>query len=249
VSDALAYALRRSLPLTPAAIRPRLRLPGTTRPRFALHGAQRSQSPDPPLFGCVNKVGSLPSGRVVLSLALRRYFEPLRLPRRPRATSALALYPPVGGSAPPPPRISRTALLVFRYIPPMLPRKIQCNASVVPLHRLRPSPSDHRVGTSNFVTRLPLGSLALRPVALPLGNLQPPITRTLLPGARTVYGQLLSRDLNPQEKQPVTAYGQARYISYIPTQNNSSPFRCLFSSLTVSRSAPRRLLDAQALHA
>ena len=41
VSDALAYALRRSLSLTPAAIRPRLRLPGTTRPRFALHGAQR----------------------------------------------------------------------------------------------------------------------------------------------------------------------------------------------------------------
>jgi hypothetical protein len=63
----------------------------------------------------------------------------------------------------------------------------------------------------NILTRLPVGSLTLRPVASPLGNLQPPITRTLLPGARKVYGQLLSRDFNPQEKQPVTAHGEVSY--------------------------------------
>jgi hypothetical protein len=56
-----------------------------------------------------------------------------------------------------------------------------------------------------FVTRLRLGSLALRPAALPLGNLRPPITRTPLPGARKAYGQLLSRDFNPLDKSPITA--------------------------------------------
>jgi acetyltransferase-like isoleucine patch superfamily enzyme len=46
VSDALAYALRwpgTYRPQATTAIRPRLRLPGTTRPRFALHGAKRSK--------------------------------------------------------------------------------------------------------------------------------------------------------------------------------------------------------------
>lgn len=39
-------------------------------------------------------------------------------------------------------------------------------------------------------------------------NLQPPITRTLLLGTKKVNGQLLPRDSNPQENQPVTAYNQ-----------------------------------------
>ena len=56
--------------------------------------------------------------------------------------------------------------------------------------------------------RLPVGSLALRPATLPLGNLRLPIARTLLPDARKVPGQLLSWDLNPQEKQLVTSYDQ-----------------------------------------
>ena len=150
----------------------------------------------------------------MLSLALQRYYEPLRLPRRPGAISVLTLYPPVGGSGPPPPRISRPALFLFRCMPPLLPREIRWNASVLSFHRQRPSPSDHRVGLSNQVTRLRLGSLALRPATLPLGNSQPPIARTLLPGARKVYGQLLSRDLNPQEKQPMTAYGQVSNHSW-----------------------------------
>ncbi|MDH5430043.1 MAG: hypothetical protein OEY57_17930, partial [Nitrospirota bacterium] len=35
----------------------------------------------------MNKVGSLPSGQVVLSQALQRYYAPLRLPRQPSAIS------------------------------------------------------------------------------------------------------------------------------------------------------------------
>ena len=88
-------------------------------------------------------------------------------------------------------------------MPPLLPREIQWNASVISSHRLRPSPQSDRVGISISVTRLPVGSLALRPAALPQGNLQPPVTRTLLPGARKVYGQLLSRDFNPIDMQPL----------------------------------------------
>ena len=47
------------------------------------------------------------------------------------------------------------------------------------------------------LTRLHLGSLALRSAVLPLGNLQHLITQTLLPGAKEVYEQLLLRDFNP----------------------------------------------------
>ena len=46
-----------------------------------------------------------------------------------------------------------------------------------------------------------MGSLALRPVVLPLGNLRPLITQTPLPGTTEVYGQLLGRDFNPQDVQ------------------------------------------------
>ena len=46
------------------------------------------QSPDPPLFGCLNKVGSLSLARVMLSLSLKRYYEPLRLPIQPEGLSA-----------------------------------------------------------------------------------------------------------------------------------------------------------------
>ena len=47
------------------------------------------------------------------------------------------------------------------------------------------------------LTRLHLGSLALRSAVLPIGNLQPLITQTLLPGAKEAYEQLLLRDFNP----------------------------------------------------
>ena len=52
------------------------------------------------------------------------------------------------------------------------------------------------------MTRLHVGSLALRPAILPMGNLQPLVTQALLPGAKEVYGQLLLLDFNQQELQP-----------------------------------------------
>ena len=58
------------------------------------------------------------------------------------------------------------------------------------------------------MTRLHVGSLALRPAILPMGNLQPLVTQTLLPGAKEVYGQLPLLDFNQLELQPFTAYGQ-----------------------------------------
>ncbi len=90
-------------------------------------------------------------------------------------------------------------------MPPLLPRESIRATSVLSARIQRPSPWEHRVGDSIGVTRLHLGSLALRPAALPLGNLRPPITRTPLPGARKVYGQLLSRDFNPLDLPPITA--------------------------------------------
>jgi hypothetical protein len=52
-----------------------------------------------------------------------------------------------------------------------------------------------------LITRLHLGSLALRPAALPAGNLRPSVTRTPLPLATRVHGQLPGRDSNPQDRQ------------------------------------------------
>src|SRR3972149_12251661 len=92
-------------------------------------------------------------------------------------------------------------------MPPLLPRESVDTTSVIPASIQRPSPSDQRVGSSICVTRLRLGSLALRPAALPLGNLRHPIARTPLPGAKKVYGQLLSRDFNPLDIPPITANG------------------------------------------
>lgn len=45
-----------------------------------------------------------------------------------------------------------------------------------------------------------------------MGNLQPLITQTLLPGAKEAYGQLPLQDFNLREQQPVTAYGQVTYL-------------------------------------
>ena len=47
------------------------------------------------------------------------------------------------------------------------------------------------------LTRLHIGSLALRSAVLPRENLQPLITQTLLPWTKEVYEQFLLRDFNP----------------------------------------------------
>ena len=64
------------------------------------------------------------------------------------------------------------------------------------------------------LTRLHLGSLALRPAALPSGNLRPLITQTPLPCATGVHGQFPGRDFNPLDNTVVTANGQQRPFSY-----------------------------------
>ena len=51
------------------------------------------------------------------------------------------------------------------------------------------------------VTRLPVGSLALRPAPSPCGNLRPLIAQPPLPRATQSYGQLLGGDFNPQDKR------------------------------------------------
>ena len=112
-------------------------------------------------------------------------------------------------------------------MPPLLPRESMHATSVLPAIIQRPSPSDQRVGFSIRVTRLRLGSLALRPAALPLGNLRPPITRTPLPGARKAYGQLLSRDFNPLDIPPITANTQAPFPCTVKVRGDgpASPAR------------------------
>jgi len=54
----------------------------------------------------MNKAGFLPSGVVMLSLTLKRYYEPLRLPIRPVALSFP--YTPQSMASPPPYRVSST---------------------------------------------------------------------------------------------------------------------------------------------
>jgi len=45
-----------------------------------------------------------------------------------------------------------------------------------------------------------------------MGNLQPLVTQTLLPGTKEAYGQLPLQDFNLIEKQPFTAYGQIYFV-------------------------------------
>jgi len=82
-------------------------------------------------------------------------------------------------------------------MPTLLPREMMCATSVVSALIQRPSPYDHRVGFSNSVTRLRVGSLALRPAILLFGNSRPRVTTTPLPHATVAYGQLHRRDFNP----------------------------------------------------
>ena len=82
-------------------------------------------------------------------------------------------------------------------MPTLLPRKSMGDTSVISPPIQRPSPSDHRVGSSSSFTRLRVGSLALRPALLLCENLRPRVTTTPLPHATEAYGQLPGRDLNP----------------------------------------------------
>ena len=140
----------------------------------------RRQSPDPPLVGNVNKVGSLPSGQVVLSSALKRYYAPLRLPRRPSAISVALIRLGCGYCARTVVGLPSCTVSLPPHAAPATPEDPEGGCSVESL-RQRPSPSDHRVGISNCVTRLRLGSRARRPVALPMGNFHPWLLRRSFP--------------------------------------------------------------------
>jgi len=129
----------------------------------------------------MNKVGSLPSGRVVLSQALKRYYAPLRLPRQPLTISVPLIRRgcwfdtrTVCSGLP-----SGTVSLPPHAIP-ATPEDPEGGCSFESL-RQRPSPSDHRVGISNYVTGLRLGSRTLRPAALPMGNFHPGLLRRGFP--------------------------------------------------------------------
>ena len=98
----------------------------------------------------MNKVGSLPSGRVMLSRTLKRYFEPLRLPMPPVAISLpytlrliLLPYHDIG-----PPALDRLSSAACPALAG-LPREKTPAASVPSARVHRPSPADKRVGFSN----------------------------------------------------------------------------------------------------
>jgi hypothetical protein len=82
-------------------------------------------------------------------------------------------------------------------MPSLLPREWIDATSVIRAPIQRPSPSVHRVGFSSSLTRLVIGSLALRPALLLFGNSRPRITTTPLPHVTGAYGQRPGRDFNP----------------------------------------------------
>ena len=158
------------------------------------------QSPHPPLVGCANKAGSLPSGRVMLSHSLKRYYGPLRLPMQPVAislpyTQQLIFLGHHCTGSPALDRLSSAAC--HPCYPgrkhPLLPFSQRVSTGLPHLTRGSASPVQ--------VTRLPVGSLALRPATSPCGNLRPLIAQTPLPRATPAYGQLLGRDFNPPDKR------------------------------------------------
>jgi hypothetical protein len=94
-------------------------------------------------------------------------------------------------------RVSSTGQSIFENMPTLLPRESMSATSVIPAPFQRPSPSDHRVGSSGSFTRLLIGSLALRPALLLFGNSRPRVTTMPLPHTTKAYGQFLGRDFNP----------------------------------------------------
>ncbi len=73
-------------------------------------------------------------------------------------------------------RVSRAAPFGFPCVSPLLPRKPTCRLWQFSSGQVfQPSPSDHRVGNFNQVTRLRIGSLSLQPAGL-LDSLNEPLS-------------------------------------------------------------------------
>jgi len=152
----------------------------------------------------------------MLSLVLKRYYEPLRLPTRPGTLSDKPYMHPL--TALNRHRIGSPALCCSSSdtCHPCFPeRSFETLPFSSPKHSGLPLMSK-RSASPTQLTRLHIGSLSLRPAPLPMGNLQPPVTRTLLPGAKEAYGQFPLQDFNLLEKTVVTAYG------------HNTVFHCMF---------------------
>ena len=140
----------------------------------------------------------------MLSQVLKRYYKPLRLPSWPFAFSfpytlqLMSLYHRHEGS----PALDCLSSATCR---PCYPGR---SSSPFPLYLSEciglPLTSTGSASPS-LLTRLHLGSLALRPAVLPSGNLRPMITQTPLPCATGVHGQFPGRDFNPLDRAVVTA--------------------------------------------
>jgi hypothetical protein len=143
----------------------------------------------------------------MFSHVLKRYYEPLRLPSWPSAISfpythqLMSLQHHHEGSPALDCLSSATCRPCYpgrssRPIPLCLPECIG-----LPL-------TSTGSASSSLLTRLHLGSLALRPAALPSGNSRPMITQTPLPCATGGHGQFPARDFNPLDRAVVTANGR-----------------------------------------
>lgn len=119
-------------------------------------------------------------------------------------------------------RVSSTGQSIFENMPTLLPRESMGATSVVPAPIQRPSPSVHRVGFSTSFTRLLIGSLALRPALLLLGNSRPRVATTPLPHATEAHGQLLGRDFNPLDSLLLLRTGRPPF----PPLSSQTPASC-----------------------
>jgi hypothetical protein len=135
------------------------------------------------------------------------------------------LYAAVDAPPASPERVSSTAPFLFHNMPSLLPRKISAAASVLQAAGHWPSPYVHWVGIFDTLTRLRLGSLALRPAALPIGNSRPPVARTPLPWATKAHGQLLGRDFNPQDEQLLLRTHVVSLLTFFRPQQPHKPWR------------------------
>lgn len=124
----------------------------------------------------INKAGPLPSDVVLLSFIFKQYYWPLRLPLQAPFIS-LALIEECWlcchhNGSPVLPHI------IFRCMPPLSPRRISLSFPLAEQHcsyaqRMSAFPTRLKGRHPYLVNEAALGSLALRPTALPLRNLRP----------------------------------------------------------------------------
>ena len=186
------------------------------------HGVRASrQSPSGHPFSGAVKVRPLPSAEVLLSSTCKRYYEPLRLPARPRTTSAWP-YTPQLGARHPPTRLSHGAPWDCPRMPSLLPRRARCVPAVgldpaTPAFPQRPRGRRPRLcneATPGFATRY-----GLRGCPLPSGSGRQGTQRFGLPLAppSSYLGGLPSprAGLPPASHTVSTAYGRCGFSDFV----------------------------------